>query len=102
MLRPIIQSDNAIPSLAIGLNIDFDNNNVNGTLTFNPSNLTTGRWDTATWDDDVWGGGLTTTKFWQGVSGIGYAAGINLTAAAQNIEVHWSSTDVVMEKGGVL
>jgi hypothetical protein len=102
MLRPIIQSDNAVPSLAIGLNIDFDNNNVNGTLTFNPSNLTTGRWDTATWDDDVWGGGLTTTKYWQGVNGLGYAAGINLTAAAQNIEVHWSSTDVVMEKGGVL
>jgi hypothetical protein len=102
MLRPIIQSDNAVPSLSIGLNIDFDNNNVNGTLTFNPSNLTTGRWDTATWDDDVWGGGLTTTKYWQGVSGLGYAAGINLTAASQNIEVHWSSTDVVMEKGGVL
>ena len=102
MLRPIIQSDNAIPSLSIGLNIDFDNNNVNGTLTFNPSNLTTGRWDTATWDSDVWGGGLTTTKYWQGVSGLGYAAGINLTAASQNIEVHWSSTDVVMEKGGVL
>ena len=102
MLRPIIQSDNAVPTFAIGLNIDFDNNNVNGTLTFNPSNLTTGRWDSATWDEDVWGGGLTTTKYWQGVTGIGYAAAINLTSASQNIEVHWSSTDVVMEKGGVL
>jgi len=71
-------------------------------LTFNPTNLTIGRWDTATWDDDVWGGGLTTTKFWQGVTGLGYAASINLTSASQNIEVRWSSTDVVMERGGVL
>jgi hypothetical protein len=36
------------------------------------------------------------------VTGIGYAAGIILNIATQDIDVRWASTDFVMEKGGVL
>ena len=45
---------------------------------------------------------MTTTKFWQGVSGLGFAGSININVASQGIEFRWTSTDYVMELGGVL
>jgi len=42
-------------------------------ISFNPSILQTGEWDLDTWDNANWGGGLVTTKIWQGVTGLGYA-----------------------------
>jgi hypothetical protein len=61
-----------------------------------------GVWDTSTWDNADWGGGNTISKQWQGVTGIGYAAGIILSIATQDIDVRWASTDYVMERGAVL
>jgi hypothetical protein len=46
--------------------------------------------------------GLVINKVWQGVNGIGYAAGMYMNIASQDINVRWASTDYVMEKGGVL
>jgi len=102
MVRPILQSDGGLPSVLCGLSVDFQPIDNSGAITFNPSNQSVGLWNTAKWDANNWGGGLITTRIWQGVTGIGFAGSINLTAVAQGIELHWASTDYVMEAGGVL
>lgn len=102
MVRPILQSSGGVPGVYVGINVDFDTQDNLGAVSFNPGTLGTGDWDVATWDDAIWAGGLTTTKIWQGVTGIGFAASINLNVASQGIELHWASTDYVMEAGGVL
>ena len=102
MVRPILQSSGGVPGVLVGLSVDFDTQSQLGAVSFNPGNASTGSWDTAVWDTAVWAGGLVTTKIWQGVTGIGFAASINLNVASQNIELHWASTDYVMEAGGVL
>jgi len=102
MVRPILQSSGGIPGVLVGLSVDFDTVSQLGAVSFNPGNASTGSWDSAVWDTAVWAGGLVTTKIWQGVTGIGFAASINLNVASQNIELHWASTDYVMEAGGVL
>jgi hypothetical protein len=102
MVRPILQSTGGVPSVLCGLSVDFDTQSDLGAVSFNPVNQTEGVWDTATWDNNVWSGGLITTKIWQGVTGLGFSGSINLNAVSRNIELHWASTDYVMERGGVL
>ena len=102
MVRPILQSSGGTPAVLCGLSVDFQPIDNLGAISFNPATQTTSTWDTAKWDGNIWGGGLITSLVWQGVTGIGYAGSINLTVAAREIELHWASTDYVMEKGGVL
>jgi hypothetical protein len=102
LVRPILQTDNGLPTVLCGISTDFDTVSLTNQISFNPAITGTGRWDVSVWDNANWGGGLVTTKTWQGVSGLGYAASINLNVASQGIEFHWASTDYVMEKGGVL
>ena len=102
LVRPILQSTGGIPTVLCGLSVDFDTQSQLGAVSFNPSILSTGVWDIGKWDAAIWGGGLTTTKIWQGVSGLGFAGSININVASQGIELHWASTDYVMEAGGVL
>lgn len=102
LVRPILQSTGGVPAVVCGLSVDFDTQSQLGAVSFNPSTQAEGIWDIAKWDTNAWGGGLITTKIWQGVTGIGFAGSINLNVAAQGIELHWASTDYVMEAGGVL
>jgi len=102
MVRPILQSTGGVPAVLCGLSVDFDTQSQLGAVSFNPATQSEGIWDTSTWDGNIWAGGLITTKEWQGVTGIGYSGSINLNVAARNIELHWASTDYVMERGGVL
>jgi hypothetical protein len=102
MVRPILFTDNGLPSILCGINTDFDTQNNIGQVSFNPALVSVGIWDVSTWDDAEWGGGNTISKQWQGVTGTGYAGGIILNIATQDIDVRWASTDFVMEKGGVL
>jgi len=102
LVRPILQTDNGLPTVLCGISTDFDTQPLTNQIAFNPSVLDIGVWDTGLWDDANWGGTLTTTKFWQGVSGTGFAGSININVASQGIEFHWASTDYVMETGGVL
>ena len=102
MVRPILQSQGGVPAVLCGLSVDFQPIDNLGAVSFNPSTQSGSTWDTAKWDENIWSGGLITTRVWQGVTGIGFAGSINLTAAAQGIELHWASTDYVMEQGGVL
>jgi hypothetical protein len=102
MVRPILQTDNIVPNILCGISTDFDTVNLSNQITFNPTGANIGIWDTSTWDNALWGAGLTVSKVWQGVNGIGYAGSINISVAAQGIDFHWASTDYVMEKGGVI
>jgi hypothetical protein len=102
LVRPILQTDNGLPTVLCGISTDFDTQPLTNELAFNPSTLDIGVWDTSLWDDANWGGNLTVTKFWQGVTGTGFAGSININVASQGIEFHWASTDYVMETGGVL
>ena len=102
LVRPILQTDNGLPTVLCGISTDFQPVDNLGAVSFNPSTLGIGVWDTGTWDNVNWGGGLITTRIWQGVTGIGFSGSINLTAASQGIELHWASTDYVMESGGVV
>ena len=100
MVRPILNTDGN-PATVAGLNIDFNDDDVTGTITYAPT--VSSLWDTTfVWDVSSWGGGLGITKFWQGVNGVGFAAALRLKIASQNIETHWMSSDYVFEKGGVL
>jgi len=102
MIRPIFQTDNGLPGILVGINTDFDVQNNLGGVSFNAISSTLGVWDSGVWDEDVWGGTLSLTKLWQGVTGLGYSGGIVMKIASQGIDVHWVSSDYVMERGGVL
>lgn len=102
MIRPIFQTDNGLPGVLVGINTDFDAQNSLGAVSYNAVSSTLGTWDNAKWDEQVWGGNLALTKLWQGVTGIGYSGGIVMKVATQGIDVHWVSSDYVMERGGVL
>lgn len=102
LVRPIFQTDNGLPTVLCGISTDFDTVPLTNQLAFNPQTLSIGVWDTGKWDQCNWGGGLVTTKYWQGVTGIGFAASINMNVASQGIDLHWASVDYVMERGGVL
>ena len=102
MIRPILLTSGGVPSISAGVNIDFDTQNVTGSVTFNPATVAAGTWDVSTWDNGIWGGGQEINKIWQGVTGIGYSAGVYMKVASQNIDVRWASTDYVMERGGVI
>jgi hypothetical protein len=102
LVRPILQTDNGLPTVLCGISVDFDTVPLTNQIAFNPLINQIGRWDVATWDGANWGGGLVTTKIWQGVHGLGFSGSVNLNVASQGIQFHWASTDYVMENGGVL
>ena len=102
LVRPILQSTGGVPNVLCGISVDFDTQSQLGAVSFNPNTLTEGVWDSSKWDNAIWSGGLITTKIWQGVTGIGYTGSVNLNAASRGIELHWASTDYVMEAGGVV
>ena len=102
MIRPTFLVDAGAPGVFAGINTDFQTQNNLGQVSFQSVPTTVGIWDAGTWDNYSWAGNLIVYRNWQGVSGLGYAAGINLNIVSQGINVHWVSTDYVMEKGTVL
>jgi hypothetical protein len=102
MIRPTFLVDAGAPGVYAGINTDFQTQNNLGQVSFQSVPTTVGIWDAATWDNFNWAGNLIVYRNWQGVSGLGYAAGVNLNIVSQGIDVHWISTDYVMEKGTVL
>lgn len=102
LVRPTFQTIDGFPAILAGVNTDFSVQNNLGTISYNPSINTLGKWNTAVWDQDLWGGYTQVTQYWQGVTGIGYSAGIVMKIASQDIDVRWVSTDYVYERGGIL
>lgn len=99
MIRPIINTDGS-PGISANLNIDFQINTASSPITTTP--VTSGTWDVSTWDSGVFSAGLAITKLWQGATGVGYSAGVQLDTATNGIQVRWVSTDIVYETGDIL
>ena len=98
--RPIIAT-NGSPTVELGLNIDYEDGDRLGTLTFSGS--TSALWGISLWGIGLWGSGLRTIKDWIGVTGIGKCAATRLKCSAQGIEVRWQATDYLYEEGeGIL
>jgi len=102
MVRPTFLVDVGTPGIYAGINTDFQTQNNLGKVTFVNTPTTTAVWDVAHWDNDVFAGNLVISRQWQGVTGLGYAGGINLNMVSAGIDVHWVSTDFVMEQGTVI
>lgn len=99
MARPILNTNGA-PTTSFGVNVDYDDDDNLGTLSFSPTSY--GVWDTATWDNGIWGGGLNVNRNWVTVSGIGFAVAPRLKVQSSGIETHWIATDLLVKDGGVL
>lgn len=96
MARPTI-STNGTPTVQIGLNMDYDDGDRLGTLTFSASS--SALWGIALWGIGVWGSGLQTLKNWIGVSGLGLCAATRLKVASSGLEIRWQATDYLFEPG---
>lgn len=102
MVRPTFFIDAGTPAYYAAVNTDFNTQDYLGNVVFNPDFSVVGIWDVAIWDQSAWGGGFTPYQAWSGVRGIGYSGGINLSMISKDEQIHWVSTDYVMEKGGVV
>jgi hypothetical protein len=99
MVRPTFITTGAF-DYNVGINVDF---------TFDPSETpgtkglsSTGIWDTSTWSTEyLWAGGFTNSKSWSSVVDIGFAASVRMTVRS-HIELVWTSTDWIFEKGGIV
>lgn len=96
MMRPILWA-NSSPALAAGINVDYDQNIPQSTLSFAPTGFAV--WDSAIWDMGIWGGNLQIAKAWQGVTGLGMTGSPILKASTNGNEVHWAASDIVFETG---
>ena len=94
--RPSIFT-NGTPAVNVGINVDFNLDNTSASLIYTPNSV--GLWGVALWDTGIWGAGLQITNNWQGVTGIGYCASINMNSASQGLQIEWASTDVVYQSG---
>ncbi len=94
--RPSLFS-NGQPAINIDINVDFDLAPSTAALAYSPS--TYGTWDTSTWDVGLWGQDAVISNNWQGVTGIGYCAGIQLNSSSRNLSLQWASTDIVYQIG---
>ena len=97
MARPIFQSDSYVfPTVRI--NVDFD-----ATQRSSLQNQIVGNgaeWDLAEWDEAEWVLGDVISKDWQSITGLGIAAGLNISTDMVGAETRWISTDIIYEVGG--
>jgi len=94
--RPSIFT-NGVPSIFIGLNMDFDLADTTAALSFSPQ--VAAKWDVALWDVGYWATDTVITNNWQGVTGIGYCAATQFKTASQGTTILWASTDIVYQQG---
>ena len=88
---------NGVPAVNIGMNVDFDVSPTGTPVSF--ATTTGSLWDTAWWDQGIWGLGNINLSLWQGVTGLGYCGSLQLTTASKGIDFQWASTDVVYQSG---
>ena len=96
MARPIVAT-NGTPTIEIGVNLDYEDIDVSGTLTFVPSGKSL--WGISLWGIDVWASGLQTLKNWIGLSGIGLCAATRVNVSSSGLEIRWQATDILFEPG---
>lgn len=100
MARPVF-TVTGTPGILLGINTDFEDQEPTGTPTF-ATPAATGTWGTSVWGAFTYTGGERTLKDWQSIQGEGYCAALRLKCVAKDMDVRWTSTDIVFENGGVL
>ena len=95
--RPTIFTD-GVPSIAMGVNIDFEEGSNNASVSTNPVSAF-GKWDSSKWDMAIFGGGISVNNNWQGITGIGYCASLVMKTESINAQIEWPSTDLVFQSG---
>ena len=96
MMRPILQT-NGSPMVNASINVDYNVSPPNGSLSFTDPGYAL--WDDARWDFAEWGGDPVVSQVWTGVNGIGKCAGATMQSATAGIQLRWTATDFVYEKG---
>lgn len=99
LMRPVI-SANGLPAIYAAIDVDFEDAFIAGPIAFSP--VAAALWDIAIWDSAAWSGDLFIQRQWQGVAAVGFCGAPRLRSATSGIDVHWISTDVVFETGGIL
>jgi len=94
--RPTIYS-NGVPTISIGVNVDFQTADIVGALSFSPTAY--GLWDTGLWSQALWGSDTVVTNNFVGLQGIGYCAAVNFNSSSKNLTLEWASTDIVYQLG---
>jgi hypothetical protein len=94
--RPSIFS-NGTPSVSVGVNVDFNIADNIAPLSFTPPVV--GIWDVSLWDTGIWGSDLEIQNNWQGITGVGFCAGLQLVSTSSKLNIQWASTDVVFQLG---
>ena len=99
MSRPIFRTDGT-PTIYAGINVDFNIEVPTTSITYRPVNY--GQWAAGRWDAAIYGGALNVVQNWQGLNGVGYYGAPIVKTASSGIQVHWVSTDIVIEGGAIL
>lgn len=94
--RPVILA-NGVPAAQMTVNVNYDTNAAINNISFTPA--TYGFWDSALWDQGLWGGNYTVFLDWQGISGIGFCVSARIYVASQGIGVRLQAVDYVHEPG---
>jgi len=97
-VKPFIFSDGQ-PSTLLGVNVDFEETLPTNTPTF--SSVAIALWDTATWDNGVWGG-VRLLNDWQTCHGVGEYVALRLQVATKGIEVRLKATNYLYEPGAIV
>lgn len=99
MLRPLIRTDGAPPSVSLNARYQYDTTELGAV---DLALATTGSvWDVAVWDADVWGGATLPSAPVRGATGMGSAVAVAIrgTAIARTVLV---GIEVVYTSGGFL
>lgn len=99
MVRPNLNVSGP-PSIYANVSVDFATTDLSTVAAASAS--ASAKWDSATWDSGLWGSELEPYRQWFGSTGLGFAMAPRLKTQTNGIEVRWISTDVVIERGGVL
>ena len=94
-LRPNILSNGA-PTLKVGVNTDFQDQNVIGSLSYAGSAF--GLWGN-NWGSMVWGGDLNFFGQWVTAPGVGTAIAPRIKLSTSGLEVRYAAMDILYESG---
>lgn len=100
MVRPTISSDGTI-GITVALSVDYRPVNVTSVLALPPSPGVS-FWDVSFWDVSYWSSGQAIRLNWETISGVGYAASLNMKTISNVDNVQLIAIDYAYQLGGVL
>jgi hypothetical protein len=100
MFKPVLSVNGSVNFLT-DIDVDFSNNPITGTATYNVVNAAL--WDVSLWDGAYWSSGLEIVQQWTSPSAYqGRCVAGKLKIDSNNLIVQWLAVDYIYEKGGML